>query len=92
MKDDSFFPDCYGLNTNGFYHFRGLIASSRTIRFGKKRSLILFVGIGKQEYIDIIVNGNYNFNSQKVIIKGKGKRRDNIYQTVECFSKNIEFI
>ena len=92
MEDDTFFPDCYGFKSNGFYHFRGLIASSRTIRFGKKRTLVLFVGVGRQKYVEILVNGNYNFNSQKVIIKGKGKQKDNVYQTVECLSKNIEFI
>ena len=91
MKDDSFFPDCYGVIHNEYYHFMGVIASSRILRYGKKRNLILFVGIGKQEYIEITVKGKFKFDSQIVIIKGKGIKKNNIYQTVECLGKNITF-
>ena len=91
MNDDNFFPNCYGYKSNGYYHFKGLIASSRLIN-RKKKILILFVGIDKQKYIEVTIQGKFYFDSKKVIIKGKGIQLNNIYRTVECFGKNIEFI
>ena len=92
LEKFDFIPNCYGIIHNEYYHFRGVISSSRILRYGKKRNLVLFVGIGKQEYIELIISGNFKFNSQIVIIKGKGKKKNNIYGTIECKGKDVEFI
>ena len=94
MNNDLFYPNCYYyLNKeDNCYYFMGLIASSKVLYFGKYRKLVIFVGVGKQHYIEILISGSYKFNNEKVIIKGKGKMKNKLYTTIECYSKNITFI
>ena len=92
MEDELFFPNCYHFNSNGYEIFRGLIASSRTLNYNKNKQLIVFVGVDKQKYIEIVIKNPNKFDSQKVIVKGKGKLKNNIYGTIECYGNNIEFI
>ena len=92
MKDDTFFDNCYFIKNSGFYNFRGLIASSRTIKNKNKRNLVLFVGVEKGKFIEVIIKGNYKFTSQNVIVKGRGVMTNKLYTTIECSNKNVEFI
>ena len=39
-----------------------------------------------------ITNGTFYYNTQKVIVKGKGKMINQLYKTIDCESKNIKFI
>lgn len=92
MKDDQFYKNCYCFENNSQLIFKGLIASSRIINFGKYKKLILFIGVSKQCYKEIIVNQPFSYNSNKVIIKGKGIMKNELYQTIECKGRDIEFI
>ena len=71
---------------------KGLIASSRSLSYGKKRTLILLVGVGKHKYVEVIVKGNFKFNSRKVMVKAKGKKINDVYGTIECYDNQVEFI
>ena len=71
MKDDSFMEGCYFFYQSPYYHFCGLIANSRSLNYGRIKKLILFVGVEKNKYIEVIVTGNIKYNSQKVMIKEK---------------------
>ena len=92
MIDDQFYKNCYCFKNNGEFIFRGLVASSRLINFGKYKKLILFIGVDKQSYKEIIVNEPFFFNNLKVIIKGKGKIINELYQTIECKGTDIQFL
>jgi superfamily II DNA or RNA helicase len=93
MEDDSFYPNCYYFNSNDEYIFRGLVACSRMLSYGKNSSLALTIGVSKGKYIDIIVKGKTNYNLQKVIIQGKGLMREKRnYKFLECESKKVIFI
>jgi hypothetical protein len=48
--------------------------------------------VAKQEYIEVIVQGKFKFDSRKVIVQGKGMLKNDIYNTIECFAKHITFI
>ena len=72
--------------------FRGLIAANRVLSYGKKRKLVLFVGVGKKKYIEVLISGNFYYSTEKVIVEGWGLMVNNLYQTIECFPRNIEFI
>lgn len=92
MKDDSFFSGCYYLTSGPLHILKGLIASSRSLSYGKKRTLILLVGVGKHKYVEVIVKGNFKFNSRKVMVKAKGKKINDVYGTIECYDNQVEFI
>ena len=91
MKTDDFFENCYYFQSNGYYIFKGLIAASRTLNY-KYKKLVLFVWIGKNKYIEVVKSNFNNFDSRKVIVKGKGKLINHLYGTHECYGRNIVFI
>ena len=91
MKDDSFMEGCYFFYQSPYYHFCGLIANSRSLNYGKTKKLILYVGVEKNKYIEVIVTGNIKYNSQKVMIKGKGRLTNKLYQTIDCWSQYVKF-
>ena len=93
MNNDNFYPNCYYFNSNGKYIFRGLVASSRLLSYGKKSKLALTIGVDRKKYIDVVIYGKTNYNLQKVIIQGKGEKIEkgkNIL--IECSNKDINFI
>ena len=94
METDDFFPRCYYKKSNvqNMVSFRGLIASTRKLPSYYNKKLILFVGVGKNKYIEIVVIGQINFNSKKIIIEGVGKKKHNRYGTIKCYSDNVKFI
>jgi hypothetical protein len=73
MKNDDFFPNCYLEIKNDIYYFDGIIASSRFKKYGKNTSLLLFIGVAKQKYIQINIYDIKYFDSKKIGIKGSGK-------------------
>lgn len=89
MISDDFFEDCYLFQSNGMYIFKGLIAASRLLKFGR---LILFIGVKKGVYIEIIIIGKTYFDNRKTIVKGKGFLDNQLYKTIKCDSKNIKYI
>ena len=93
MTDDSFFPGCY-MFTNSQNHkvFRGLIAGTRMLNYGKHKKIVVFVGVSKHHYIEIIVSGKFYFDSRKVMVKGHGIEQATLYKTIECYAKDVEFI
>ena len=93
MDEYEFFPNCYGFtNGSGFYIFRGIIASSKMLSYGKSKKLLVFVGVDKNKYIEVLITGRFKYTSQNVIIKGMGKKKKNLYGTIECLGKFISFI
>jgi hypothetical protein len=74
MKNDDFFPGCYyKISEDGDYHFNGIIASSRITKYNKNKKLMLFIGVGKKEYIQINIENIRYFDNKKIGIEGIGK-------------------
>ena len=92
MKTDSFIENSYFHKSGKYHKFRGLIAANKVLSYGKKRKLVLFVGVGKKKYIEVLISGNFYYSTEKVIVEGWGLMVNNLYQTIECFPRNIEFI
>lgn len=92
MKDDTFMEGCYFFYQSPYYYFKGVIANSRSLNYGRIKKLILFVGVEKQKYIEVIVTGSFKFNSKKVMIKGKGRMSNKLYSTIDCWSNYVQFI
>ena len=91
MTSDKFITGCYLNKENNSYKFKGLIAANRVLNYGKKGKLILFVCVGKKEYIEIIINGNIYYTTQLILVEGFGRMINNLYSTIECNSSNISF-
>ena len=91
MNNTKFFKGCYYINSNNNILFNGLIASSRMLNYNNNKKLILFIGVEKNKYIELIINNIVNFNNQKVIVKGIGTLINELYNTVECENYNIKF-
>lgn len=84
MKHGRFFPNCYLLNRNNIYHFRGLIASSRCIKKGNSRIKVMLICVNVGKFIEII-SENTN-GAKKMIVKGKAtldKKEFDIYKAIE---------
>jgi hypothetical protein len=92
MSDDSFYKKCYYIESENSVYLKGLIALSRNIFFGKSKKLILFVGVEKNKYVEIIISGKINYNTKKILIECSGIRKNNIYNTIEVKSKDVIFI
>lgn len=56
------------------------------------RKMLIFIGVSKNTYLEIIINGSIYYDSKKVIIEGYGKKNNTIYKSIECESENILFI
>ena len=91
MDNSDFYDGCYYFETDGICVFKGLIASSKILNY-KQRTLVLLIGVEKHKYIEVLVSGNFQYDSRKVIIKGKGLETNKLYNTINCKSKDIVFI
>ena len=89
ITDTEFIKSCYHFKCNGEHIFNGLVGASRMLSYGKKRKLVIFLGVGKQKYIEILVEGNFYYDNKKVIAKGKGKKVKN---TIVCSADDVKFI
>ena len=92
MVTPDFYENCYFFKSKDLYIFKGLIASSRMLNYGKNKKLVLFVGVGKGHYIEIIIKGDTYYNTKKVIVQGKGELVNKLYKSYECETENVSFI
>ena len=92
METDAFIDNCYCFKQKECVVFKGLIASSRMLNYGKKKKIVLFLGVGRRKYIEIVVVGKFYFDSQKIMAKGRGKCVNTIYGTIECNGADVCFI
>jgi hypothetical protein len=73
MTTDEFFPGCYyTVDKDGYRRFNGIIASARVTRHKKAKKVMLFVGVGKQHYIQLNIENIKFFDSKKIGIEGVG--------------------
>ena len=89
MLSKDFYEDCYYYEDNNIVYFKGLIAFTRMLNYGKNKRMVLFIGVGRYHYIEINIIGNIYYDSRKVIVKGNGILVNN---NIECKSKSINFI
>ena len=92
MKDDTFYQGCYLEEENNTFYYKGLIASSRVLNYGKKKKMVLFLGVNKHHYIEVLVLGNIYFDNRKIIMEGKGQLVNKLYGTIQSNSKDVSFI
>ena len=92
MIDDTFYKKCYYYESNDFVTLKGLIAASRTIFYGKSKKLILFVGVEKNKYVEIIISGKISYNTKIVLIECSGIKKNNIYNTIEVKVKMLNLL
>jgi hypothetical protein len=57
--DISFYPDCYMRRTYADVEMRGLIAYSRTLSYGKTKTVLLLVGYAPHQYMEVKITGKY---------------------------------
>lgn len=73
MKDDEFFPGCYyTIDDDGNHKFNGIIASAKVTRHKKAKKVMLFLGVGKKQYIQVNIENIKFFDSKKIGIEGVG--------------------
>ena len=75
MINDDFYDKCYYYESDDFYTLKGLIAASRTLYYGKFKKLILFVGVEKHKYVEIIISGKISYNTKIVLIQCNGLKK-----------------
>ena len=67
-----FYPKCFFIEQDGLYYFNGLIASSKIKYQGNKIStLIFFIGVEANRYIELVVEKQLNYKSDSIGIKGE---------------------
>jgi len=75
MNSSDFFPGCFLNIVNDVYHFNGIIASLRLSKGSKKSGskLLLFIGVGKKQYMQVIIENLKYFDRKSIGIIGYGK-------------------
>lgn len=73
MKNDDFFPGCFIKIEKNICTFNGIIASSRLLKSGKTKKLLLFIGVEKKKYIQVTIEELKFYNSKSIGIEGSGK-------------------
>jgi hypothetical protein len=99
MEDGSFYPDCYiketkedkvGDKHSMYVSFKGLVASSRIIRMGKKgNKTVVFLGVGSNKYIELSITFSFRYSKNNIGIEGKGKWVDKRFMIVEVEEANV---
>lgn len=84
MKEDDFFRGCFMNKDEDIYCIKGIVASSRMLSRGKKRSLVLFVGYGKKKYCEIVVNYPKDYDGKKIGISCSAKLKNEIEHSFEA--------
>jgi hypothetical protein len=64
-----FFPNC-GVTPD--CRFRGIIASTRIIGYGKIKTAVVCLGIGPKQYIEVLLRSKYLSLANKIGIQGRG--------------------
>ncbi len=77
-----FFPDCYLRQTGPEAEIRGLLASVRVLSWNTKlKRAVLSVGVGPQQYIDLVVQSPRLFFTKKVGITCKAHKEGDVWET-----------
>jgi hypothetical protein len=85
-----FFPGCYFEEIDEKILLKGVIASSRSLNYGKNKKLLLYVCINGK-YIDVIVNGKIYYDHRKVVIKASGNKIKGQYTTIDAINRDVTF-
>lgn len=85
MKTDDFYPGCYFHQNKYNFVIRGIIASSRMLSKGKRKSIVLFIGYDKNKYCEIIIHHPKNFNGLMVGVQVSAKCNDVVQQCYEAY-------
>ena len=90
--DSRFLPDMGVEVQDNMIYFKGLIANSRRIyRYGDKL-ILMSIGVGNDEFIDLIIKGNPRWGGFQ-IAEGRGVFRENLgtwyVETNECYFTNL---
>ena len=90
--DSGFLPDMGVEVQDNMIYFKGLIANSRRIyRYGDKL-ILMSIGVGNDEFIDLIIKGNPRWGGFQ-IAEGRGVFRENLgtwyVETNECYFTNL---
>jgi hypothetical protein len=81
----SFFPDTYMRIEGDQAEIRGILASSRVLSWDTKiKRAILFVGVGSQQYAEVLVAAPYLALSGKVGITCRATRNDDVWETADA--------
>lgn len=59
-----FFPGCFIRPFHNSFTIRGIIASSRMLHRGKKKSIVLFIGYDKHKYCEVIIHYPKGFDGR----------------------------
>ena len=70
MNKYNIFENCYFYKRENIYFFSGIIASLRIIGFGKKKTIICSICVGKGYYIELLIKNKY-YNKNSYGIKGR---------------------
>ena len=92
MKDELFFPNCYMYEKDNIIYFNGIIASSRIKQYKDLKIMMLFLGVEKQEYIQVNISNLEYYQTKNVGVRGNGVyvcNSDKEYKIVTC--KSYEF-
>jgi len=90
-QEGDFFPGCYiRLNRSqdedrdqdqdqdqDEYHFNGIIAATKILKSKKNKKMVLFIGVGKKKYIEVVIENIKYFNNKNIGIEGIGKPKNN---------------
>jgi hypothetical protein len=76
-----FFPDCeFRLIGKTTATLRGLIASSRVLNWrSKMKKAVLFVGVGAQEYVEVVLESPRIFLTKKIGITCEAERHGDVW-------------
>jgi DNA polymerase III alpha subunit len=70
-----FFPNCYFYPLENEFRINGIIASAKLIKRGHSYLCILYLGVGKKEYVEVVIKGLGFIHAKwvgcKVIAKAK---------------------
>ncbi len=89
MKTDDFYPGCYFHQNKYHFVIRGIIASSRMLSKGKRKSIVLFIGYDKNKYCEIMIHHPKNFNGQIIGVQVSAKCTDIVQQCYEAYKYNF---
>ncbi len=67
------YPNCYLFGNSESYKFRGIIASYRQVRSQKGQSLIAFLGIENNRYLEVVVQREIIVTNQHLGLMGEGQ-------------------
>lgn len=77
---NSFFPECYHKPSGTKTTLRGLIASSRVLNWHSNvKKAVLFVGVGPQEYVEVVLEAPRIFLTKKIGITCEADKQGDVW-------------